>query len=72
LKQFKYLGIKFHAKCEMCGKTKTKQKMYEKRPHDAVVKLLVDQSNQEICRKCAEREIGSKRKKELDELEENS
>ena len=56
----------------MCGKTKTKQKMYEKRPHDAVVKLLVDQSNQEICRKCAEREIGSKRKKELDELEEDS
>ena len=56
----------------MCGKTKTKQKMYEKSPHLAVLNLLVDQSSKEICRKCAEREIGSKKKKELDELEESS
>ena len=53
----------------MCGIVKTKQLMYEKKPHPAVIKLLIDQSSQVICKKCASREIGSKRKKELNELE---
>ena len=56
----------------MCGKTKTKQKVYKKYPHPAVIKLLVDPSPLDKCRKCAEREIGSKKKKELNELEESS
>ena len=53
----------------MCGIVKTKQSMYEKQPHSAVIKLLVDQSAKVICKKCANREVGSKRKKELNELE---
>ncbi len=56
----------------MCGTVKSKQSMYEKKPHSAVIKLLIDQSSKILCKKCAQREIGSKRKKELNELEENS
>ena len=56
----------------MCGTVKTRQLMYEKKPHPAIVKLLIDQSSRIICKKCARREIGSKRKKELNELEEGS
>ena len=56
----------------MCGTVKTKQSMYEKKPHPAIVKLLIDQSTSVICKKCAQREIGSKHKKELNELEESS
>ena len=47
----------------MCGKTKTKQKVYKKYPHPAVIKLLEDACPLEICRKCAEIEIGSKKEK---------
>ena len=56
----------------MCGTVKTKQSMYEKQPHAAIIKLLVNQSAKVICKKCARREIGSKHKKELDELEKSS
>ena len=72
MKQFKYLGKLYHKECEMCGTVKTKQSMYEKKPHPAIVKLLIDQSTRVICKKCAQREIGSKRKKELNELEKSS
>ena len=53
----------------MCGTVKTKQSMYEKKPHPAIATLLIDRSAKVICKKCAQREIGSKHKKELDELE---
>ena len=53
----------------MCGTVKPKQLMYEKKPHPAIVKLLIDQSAKIICKKCASREVGSKRKKELNGLE---
>ena len=56
----------------MGGTVKNKQSMYEKKPHPAVISLLIDQSNKVICKKCAQREIGSKHKKELNELEESS
>ena len=56
----------------MCGTIKIKQSMYEKYPNAAVIKLLTDQSSKIICKKCARREIGSKHKKELNELEESS
>ena len=56
----------------MCGTDKQKQLMYEKKPHPAIVKLLIDQSTKVICKKCAQREIGSKRKKEINELEKSS
>ena len=56
----------------MCGTTKDKQSIFEKQPHPAVRDLLVDKSSRKICKKCAQREIGTKRKKELNELEENS
>ena len=56
----------------MCGTVKNRQSMYEKKPHAAVISLLIDQSNKVICKKCAQREIGSKHKKELNELEESS
>ena len=56
----------------MCGIVKSKQSMYEKKPHPAVITLLIDQFSKVICKKCAQREIGSKHKKELNELEESS
>ena len=56
----------------MCGIVKSKQSMYKKQPHPAVISLLIDHSPKVICKKCAQREIGSKRKKELDELEKSS
>ena len=56
----------------MCGTVKAQQSMYEKKPHPAVILLLTDQSNKVICKKCAQREIGSKYKKELNELEKSS
>ena len=71
MKHFKYLGQLYNTECDMCGIVKTKQSMYEKQPHSAVIKLLIDQSAKIICKKCAGREIGSKRKKELNELEKN-
>ena len=37
-----------------------------------VIKLLIDQSAKIICKKCASREVGSKRKKELNGLEKSS
>ena len=72
MKQFKYLGKLYNKECDMCGTVKTKQSMYEKKAHPAVIKLLIDRSAKVICKKCAQREIGSKRKKEINELEENS
>ena len=56
----------------MCGTVKSKQSMYEKEPHPAVISLLTDQSSKVICKKCALREIGSKHKKEINELEKSS
>ena len=56
----------------MCGTVKTRQSMYEKYPHPAVIELLIDKSSQVICKKCVQREMGSKRKKELNELEKSS
>ena len=72
MNQFKYLGKLYHKECEICGAVKPKQSMYEKEPHLAVISLLIDQSSKTICKKCAQREIGSKHKKELNELEESS
>ena len=72
MSQFKFIGKLFHTKCEMCGTTKDKQSIFEKQPHPAVRDILVDKSSRKICKKCAQREIGTKRKKELNELEENS
>tara|TARA_Y100001963_G_C6632066_1_gene376778 strand:+ start:684 stop:824 length:141 start_codon:yes stop_codon:yes gene_type:complete len=46
--------------------------MFERWPHPAVIKLVVDKSSKKICKKCAQKDIGSKRKKELDELEKSS
>ena len=56
----------------MCGTIKIQQAMYEKYPHPAVIQLLTDQSSKIICKKCIQREMGSKRKKELNELEKDS
>jgi len=56
----------------MCGIIKSEQLMYERMPHAAVIKLLVDPSSRVICKKCAQREIGPKYKKELNELEKSS
>ena len=56
----------------MCNSAKTIQKMYRKRAHGAIINLLIDKSDTTICQKCAYREIGSKRKKEIDELEKDS
>jgi len=56
----------------MCGVAKMQQTMYEKQPHPAMITLLIDQSSKVICKKCAQREMGSKRKKELNELEKDS
>ena len=56
----------------MCGTVKTKQSKYEKKPHTSIARLLIDQSTRIICKKCELREIGSKHKKELNELEERS
>ena len=44
--------------------------MFERQPHPAVAKLLVDTSPKVICKKCAQKDVGSKKKKEIDELEE--
>ena len=46
--------------------------MYEKQPHSAVIKLLIDQAPRIACRKCIKRELGKKNLKELNELEESS
>ena len=62
----------YHTECNMCGNAKIKQSMYERYPHPAIMKLLTDQSSKIICKKCAQREIGSNHKKELDELEKDS
>ena len=70
MKQFKYLGQLYNRACEFCGVSKFKQKMFERQPHPAVAKLLVDTSPKVICKKCAQKDIGSKKKKEIDELEE--
>ena len=56
----------------MCGTVKAQQSMYEKKPHPAVISLITDTSSKVICKKCAQREIGSKRKKEINELEKSS
>ena len=56
----------------MCVVLKINQIIYERAPDAAIIKLLIDQDPLVICKKCAIREIGSKRKKELDELEKNS
>lgn len=56
----------------MCGVIKTKQIMYEKHPHPAIANILIDQSSQIVCKKCALREVGSKHRKELNELEKSS
>ena len=56
----------------MCGTSKSKQKMFARSPNPAIIKLLTDQSSRVVCKKCAQKDIGSKHKKELDELEENS
>ena len=71
MQQFKYLGTTYHKACEMCGESKAKQIMYKKYPHPAI-KDLVDTGPMTICKKCTQREMGSKRKKELNELEKNS
>jgi len=62
----------YNKACEMCGTSKSKQKMFARSPNPAIIKLLTDQSSRVVCKKCAQKDIGSKHKKELDELEENS
>ena len=57
-------------RCKMCDKM-SKFK-YLKFPHPSIIKLIPeeDQKGMEICRKCARREIGSKRKNKWDKLHE--
>jgi len=46
--------------------------MFNRLPHAAIIKLLSDQSPKVICKKCAIKDIGTKKKRKIDELEENS
>tara|TARA_Y100000310_G_scaffold332131_1_gene407121 strand:- start:527 stop:763 length:237 start_codon:yes stop_codon:yes gene_type:complete len=57
-------------RCRMCDKM-AKFK-YLKFPHPAIFELMSEKEQKgiEICRKCARREIGSKRKDRWDELHE--
>ena len=57
-------------RCNMCDKL-SKFK-YVKHPHPAIINLISEdqQGGMEICRKCARREIGSKRKDKWDKLHE--
>ena len=56
----------------MCGTIRPRQSMYSRYPSPAAIALIIDKSPKTICKKCAQREIGSKRKKELNELEKDS
>ena len=57
-------------RCKMCSKL-SKFK-YLKFPHPAVVNIMPEEQQKglEICRKCAKRELGSKRKDKWEKLHE--
>ena len=52
--------------CTSCGQRSTHK--YLKRPHPAIIKITIDPRWKEICRKCAQKEIGIKNKKGWEEL----
>ena len=72
MKQYKYLGQLYNTECQFCGISKLKQKMFERFPHPAIINLLDNKSSKVICKKCAIKDIGTKKKRIIDELEENS
>ena len=54
--------------CSSCLKKSTQK--YIKKPHPAIIKLVLDPRWKDICKNCAKKAIGSKNKKSWDKLHE--
>ena len=56
--------------CTTCGTRSTHK--YLRRPHPAVIKIVIDPRWKEICKKCAKKEVGSKNKAKWEKLHANA